>query len=183
MKKLICLFLIVLTLCACFSGCVVTDNPDSTDKVENTTNGSDEGSTVAHVGESVSSKNWKITLQSAKTYDVIKSDYIENKPAEGMEYLVLFFEVENLTQKENFFNYLYVQSYIDSYTANLKLILGDVEGYEILSGNVAAGKKMKGCLVWEVGPNWEELELSYKNDLFSMEKDATFVVVPADVTK
>ena len=55
-------------------------------------------------------------------------------------------------------------------------------GYIDLAEAVAAGKKLKGCLAWEVSKDWKELETSYKDDLWSGEKTATFKVTPADIT-
>lgn len=56
--------------------------------------------------------------------------------------------------------------------------MSDVEGMSLLTGDVAAGKKLKGYLAWEVSPEWEELEISYKDNLWTGEKAATFVVTP-----
>lgn len=97
--------------------------------------------------------------------------------------LVCFFEVENVSDEDNYFNYFYIESYVDGYNEDISVLLSDVDGNSILSGDVAAGKKLKGYLAWQVDPAWEELEVSYKSDVWTGDKAATFVVTPDQVSE
>ncbi len=53
----------------------------------------------------------------------------------------------------------------------------------LLSGDGrAAGKKLQGYMAWKVDPEWKELEVSYKDDLWTDSKPTTFVVTPDELT-
>lgn len=138
----------------------------------------------AKVGEFIEGETWKISLLSAKQYDVIPDEYFETKPeVEGNKFVVLFFEVENISSYDDHFNMFYFESYIDGYSAQSKTLLSKVEGYSSLSGDVASGKKMKGYVAFEVQPNWQEIEFSYKKFVGNSAKVATFLVTPSQLLK
>ncbi len=141
----------------------------------NNASNSDSAKTV---GDTVTGNEWKITLESAKVYDEIADEYYSDVPKDGKKYLVLFFEVENISDKDSFFNYYYLESYLDGYGTTSVLTINKPEGYDDLTGDVASGKKMKGCLKYEVNSDWEELEVSYKEWVGNSDKIATFVVTP-----
>lgn len=139
---------------------------------------------LATVGEYVENKDWKISLLEAREYDSIDSDYYSDKPEiEGNKFVVLFFEVENVSNEDNHFNMFYYESYIDGYSADTELLMNDPENYKMLSGDVAAGKKMKGYVAYEVTPDWQEIEFSYKDWVGTSDKVATFLIKPENITK
>lgn len=197
MKKILVLMLAAV-MAASAVGCVVTDPDDTSTTIsdvpastqesqqEESSTPSEESSEApqtATVGQSVEGPDWKISLLSAKTYDKITDGMLETTPDEGKVYLVCFFEVENVSDEDNYFNYFYVESYVDGYNEDISVLLSDVDGNSILSGDVAAGKKLKGYLAWQVDPAWEELEVSYKSDVWTGDKAATFVVTPDQVSE
>ena len=138
----------------------------------------------ARVGEYVEGDVWKISLLDAKQYDSLDGQYYSDKPeAEGNKFVVLFFEVENISANDEHFNMFYIESYIDDYSADMKFLVNNPEGYKHLSGDVASGKKLKGYVAYEVSSNWSEIEFSYKNWLGTSGKIATFLVTPDDITK
>lgn len=144
----------------------------------------EEDSHMPTVGEYVEGETWKISLLDAKEYDQITGNAYSDKPDEGNNYLVLFFEVENVSDEDDYFNYFYIESYLDGYSTNISYVLNDPEGYEMLSGDVAAGKKLKGCLTYQVpSSGWSELEVSYKDWIGTSNKVATFVVTPDNLTE
>lgn len=139
-----------------------------------------KSNTVAGMGESIQDETWKITLNSAKIYDQIGDEYFANKPDEGKQFLVAFLEVENISSEDDYFNYLSIESYIDGYSDSINMLLTDVDGVGALVGDVAAGKKLKGYLAYQVSPEWKEVEFSYKGDFLSNDK-LTFVITPEDI--
>ena len=202
MKKIITAALAMI-LAVCLTGCIVVDSGKNSSKVisdipessqesqqeqassadSSTEESKSEEATVAKVGQSVEGPDWKISLLSAKTFEKVGEEYFEQTPADGKIYLVCFFEVENVSDEDNYFNYFNVESYVDGYNETIAVIMGDVEDASMLTGDVAAGKKLKGYLAWEVDPEWEELEISYKSDLWTGEKAATFIVTPDQITE
>ena len=91
------------------SGAGVSDSPSATQEKQ-----------VAKVGQTVTGDKWAISLLSAKTFTEIKDEYYTDTPEEGKIYLVLFFEVENVSNEDDYFNYFNIESYVDGY--NLSLI-------------------------------------------------------------
>lgn len=143
----------------------------------------DTNTAMPTVGEYVEGDTWKISLLDAKQYDKIAGEYYSDEPDSGNDYLVLFFEVENISDKDDYFNYLYLESYLDGYNTDFEITVNSPEGYSTLSGDVAAGKKLKGCLVYQVPQSgWSELEVSYKDWIATSNKVATFVVTPDNLS-
>ena len=159
----------------------VAGNPSNRISGQTNSDSYNDSPTQYSVGNTISGDGWKITLESAKMYDEIRGEYYNDVPADGKKYLVLFFEVENVSNKDDYFNYLYLESYLDGYSTNFVMTMNAPEGYGELAGDVAAGKKMKGCLKYEVSPSWSELEVSYKEWIGTSDKIATFVVTPGNV--
>lgn len=136
------------------------------------------------VGQYVEGKVWKISLLTAKEYEQIEGEYYSDKPGDGNNFLVLFFEVENVSSEDDYFNYFYLESYLDGYATDIKFVMNNPEGYATLSGDVAAGKKMKGCIVYEVPKSgWSDLEVSYKDWVGTSNKIATFLVTPENISE
>ena len=138
----------------------------------------------AKVGEYVEGDVWRISLLDAKQYDSLDGQYYSDKPEiEGNKFVVLFFEVENISENDDHFNMFYIESYIDDYSTDTKYLVNNPENYKKLSGDVASGKKLKGYVAYEVNPGWSKVEFSYKNWLGTSGKIATFLVTPEDITK
>ncbi|NLZ45381.1 MAG: DUF4352 domain-containing protein [Clostridiales bacterium] len=60
------------------------------------------------VGEYVKNDTWQISLLDAKEFDKIEDgEYLSDEPDEGKKFLVLFFEVENISSEDDYFNYFF----------------------------------------------------------------------------
>lgn len=194
-KHVFSLFLALLLLLI-FSGCVpisdsspvsagtVQSNNKSSDNQNTQSKTESSAQTIGKVGMFLQNDKWKITLLSAKEYSSVGSGYSVEKPADGKVFLALFFEVENISGKDDYFNYFDCKGYVDSYSVNLKIFLNKIDDISTLTGDIAAGKKLKGYLAWEVPKDWKEFEFNFDEGLFS---DGTnkfiFKVVPGDLTK
>ena len=183
MKK-VCILAFVFALCLGLSGCF---GPTTISNVSSASTNRSESSELekntAGIGQCVTGDKWAISLLSAKTYTEIADEYYTDTPEEGKIFLVLFFEVENVSTEDDYFNWLNFESYVDGYNHAQKMLMNKPDGVDTLTGDVAAGKKLKGHLAWEVSPEWSELEVSYKDSLWTGNKAATFKVTPADITE
>ena len=195
MKKMIALLLVV-SLCFSLSGCFLAllgDSSESSKTITDISSGNEGTKSdpeasgtdkqVAGVGQSVTGDKWSISLLSAKTFTEIAEEYYTEKPEDGKIYLVLFFEVENVSDEDDYFNYFNIESYVDGYNSEITILMNKPDGIAALTGDVAAGKKLKGQLAWEVSPDWKELDVSYKDNFWTGDKAATFKVTPSDTTK
>lgn len=153
------------------------DSKDETDIEIETDSISEEKFNYATVGETVTGKEWKISLLDAKQYDCIESEYYTSYPeVDGNKYLILYFEVENISNKDNHFNMFYMESYCDGYAIDQTFILNEPNNYNALGGDVGTGKKLKGYIAYEVNPDWTEFEYSYKDWIGNSDKVATFLI-------
>lgn len=190
MKKTI---IIILALLCVFSlmSCVEIKDESETKKIGTVTTKEkeqtkdttpQETAPAATVGEYVQGEKWKISLLEAKLYDKVGEGFLEDKPAEGKKFLVLFFEVQNISKEDDFFNRFYIESYVNGYNQSEKLLfVTDIDGYSALTGDVAAGKKLKGYVAWEIGSDFEELELSYNDGIIIKDKHK-FLVKPENIS-
>lgn len=190
MKKLVFCLIIVLILSFSLSGCYLTVRPvpknESQIIIDNDKTTRTTVPTVkekaATVGQTIIGKKWAISLLSAKIYTEIVEDDFSDIPGEGNVYLTLFFDVENISDEDAYFNRLDFESYVDGYNQHHITLLTSPDGYRTLTGDIASGKRLKGCLIWEVSSNWKELEVSHSS-YYDNGKKATFIVTPEDVIK
>lgn len=134
-----------------------------------------------HPGSFVKQGNYKFTFEKAKQYDeLVQSEFYTDKPDDGKKYLVLFFEVENVSDEDQHINQFNFDAYEDDYGIDISFILSNPEGYSVLSGDLKPGKKMKGYAAYEVNANWKKLEVTYQRTGDDVKYD--FVVTPDDLS-
>jgi len=88
----------------------------------------------------------------------------------GKTYVLVEFLIENnSSEKVNMSSLMCFDAYCDGFTTEYSFGAAMVaEG--TLDGEVAAGKKMKGEIGYEVDKNWKELEIQVQLDVWSSEK-------------
>lgn len=123
---------------------------------------------------SAQSNNWRITVENIQTYKTLDNILIEDPPR-GKIFLAFFLEVENISDQDSDINYLRFDGYCDNYSTDVELFSGPIDGVNVLVGNVAAGKKRKGCLLFEADSDWKTFELHY-DELFSTSETIKLVV-------
>lgn len=140
---------------------------------------------AAKPGESVQNSNFKISLTSAKEYDKFtlgEGDFTyDTTPDEGKKFLVLFFEAENISSEDQHINTFYCESYLDDTKIDSEILLNDVEGMSLFTGDIAAGKKLTGYVAFQVNPDFEKLEFIYTDGVSSSSDKYNFIVTPEDL--
>lgn len=200
MKKKLLTTLALITLSATLTGCAEVKSPDSQKTIQDITPASETEDTAeitstsenaeaesdlpefARVGQIVSGDKWSIALLYAKEYDSIESEYYSDKPSDGNKFLVLFFDVKNISPNNDYFNSMYFEGYADDYSANSSIIMGNPDGLTAIGGNIDAGKMAKGTIVYEVPADWKTFEISYKDGLWTTHKAATFIINKEDIS-
>ena len=173
----------IFSITACDAGTGSSETPQNTGEIETTVQQTTEPTTELNAvvpGNYVEHDNLKFSFESAKQYDEIKGDnkYILSKPADGKKFLVLFFEVENISNEEQYVNPLYIKAYVDDCEIGRKMLLAKPDGYSDLSGELKPRKKLKGYLAFEVDPDWKTLEVTYTDGAFSDNPTYNFEVTP-----
>lgn len=129
------------------------------------------------IGDTLRTEQLKITLTEVLKYDSIGNDeYFVEKPAEGKEFLVFFFNVENISYESQYIYHYDFSGYVDGYSTSVKHIYNNIDDIENLAVDLAPGMKAKGFIVFEVHKTWQEFEIHF-NDMFEYEDEIIFSVI------
>lgn len=146
---------------------------DVKDNVENIIESKES---VGTIGDTLKSDDISITLNDALMYTSIGDDVFANTPAEGNEYLVFFFEVENLDDKSIYISSFDFDGYVDGSSVSPKFLYDDIDGYSEISSAIAKGEKNTGYVAYEVDKDWENFEIRYREfDLDIEDIDGSFI--------
>lgn len=115
------------------------------------------------MGDTVEISPWRITLTDAREYEILYGEDYFDFASEGCKLLVLFFDLENISDSEEDFDLYKIKASADWQALYSWVTMNNPDGYEQLHGVLAPGTVKKGCLVYEVPDDWKQLLISYKN--------------------
>lgn len=145
------------------------DDPkaDDSGKEDATVKDDEEKETVFRKGEIAELNGVQVTLTDYK--ENTGSEY--NKPTDGNVFLMAEFEIANNTEKElSISSALSFEAYADDYALNFSFsALMEKEGNQ-LDGTIAAGKKLKGWIGWEVPADYQNVEIHFTDNVWSSDK-------------
>ena len=131
-----------------------------------------EQATIYGLGETAKAKSFSLTANSV---NVVKSDNQFVQPDEGNEYVEVEFVLENTSDSDIVVSsVLNCNAYVDGFAVSEDLSAGVAAGSDSFNGTVASGKKLKGCLFYELSNDWNELEIDISIGL-SKEEEVKFV--------
>lgn len=115
-------------------------------------------------GETAEYKNVQVTLTDY--FESNGSEYL--KPTDGNIFLIVEFEIANNSKEEiSVSSLLSFDAYVDGYSTSLSISAEtSIENASSLDGTVAAGKKIKGILGYEIPSDWKEFEINYTHDIW-----------------
>ena len=157
---------------------LVDDETNETENVNNEetkTSVEDLKEDFATVGQFIDGDDFKISLLYVKEFENIKdpNGYFDEIPASGKIYLVLFFEV--ISKKEDvYINTFYFDAYVDDYKVSNSIIINKPDGFGNLSGHISTNQRIKGCMVYEVSPEWQKFEITYDSNVWISHNEAKF---------
>lgn len=128
---------------------------------------SENKESVFRIGEIAELNNVQVTL----------TDYVEsagsewNTPTDGNVFVLAEFEIANNTNGElAISSIMSFEAYADDYSLNYSLsALLEKEGNQ-LDGTIAAGKKLKGWIGWEVPADYQNVEIHFTDNVWSSNK-------------
>lgn len=139
--------------------------------------GNDESGTSIESGTSNENKNdlfsidaiertndkWKMTYKECQVKD--KLDLLTTAE-DGTEFVIVFFEIENISEESQNFSVLWEEFYIDGVktTQTLYGMLID-NSFQLTAVPVEPGRKAKGYFLFQISPDWKELEIIYDESL------------------
>ena len=177
-------YLLIAIVVIIVLACIIASSGDSGEpkKVDNantpgvttpkTNKNNSNKKTEFYIGETAELKNIRVTLMDVS----VSSGSSYNKPADGNVFVICEFEIANNSKEEiTVSSILNFEAYCDDYACEYSLsALMEKGSKNQLDGTVAAGKKMRGVIGFEVSADWIELEIRYTPDLWS-EKQIIFV--------
>lgn len=139
-----------------------------------------------HVGDTVTTKDFKIILKKAftaesLTYNVSGYDF-EEKPDDGKVYLITEYEIENISFESFYISSANIEASVDGYSMNSTIIISKPDGLELFLGNVMPGKKLEGYIAYEIDKDWQECELAYV-ELFSSTPSFAYTLTSDKISK
>ena len=152
------------------------DADDLKNKIENYIEENTESTLRGTIDDTLSSDEIKLTLTGAYMYDSIGEEYI---PTEGKEYLLFFFEVENVSDDDKYISSYNFKGYADGISIPVKGIIKEVDGLNDLSADLVSGKKAKGFVAFEIPEDWQEFEIWYNGNSWGS-KNLVFTVVNSE---
>lgn len=124
-----------------------------------------------YVGEQLELNSIVVSMDSVTE----SSGSAYNKPGDGNVFVLCSFTIENNSASEiNVSSLLCFDGYCDGYACNYSLSAQLESSDQQLDGAVAAGKKMKGSIGFEVPAGWQELEIRFTPDFWA-QQDIIFV--------
>lgn len=153
-------FLIMKFLISVFTGDSAETTSSSATKVDTIeqTESVEEvvGNEIFQVGDIIETDYYRISYISCEDYD-----YEYSTPSDGMKFIRLEFEVENIDDSEHFISYYDFNCYADDYEMSAKFTDND------LSSALSSGKKGTGYVGFEVPVDAENIIVEYKENMFS----------------
>ena len=154
------LFIGLVIICIGIVGCVSSCTKSVDDAVEEVKNSYNDinGKTKFKVNETFQNSYEKITMTEVNTNFTDYGEYSE--PASGKKYVMVKFEIENISEKDE----LYVSSYdfnasADDVAINEGYI--DNDKYNDISATLGKGKKSIGYIIYEAPKNANKITIDY----------------------
>lgn len=131
------------------------------------------------IGDVLATDEFNITLEEVLIYSSIgnNENYLDI-PSEGKEYLVFFFEIENISDDNGYISNYDFTGYADGDEVKTTFLYNDIDGIKGLNSNLPPSKKTKGFVAFEVDTTWQEFEIHYEDWFASNE--LVFTVVNED---
>lgn len=139
-----------------------TREPETVSLVMNKTNGNEKVS---------------VTLIGLKQYDKLENDSYTDTPEEGNVYLVMFLQVSNHDNGDDYINPENLSATVDGNEIQNCALFNPPESYEPIFNHISNGEERMGFIAWQVPSDWQKLEMEYDGW-----QDTCNLIVTADVS-
>ena len=162
LKTLLALLLvavIALSLVACdmYIGTV-----DETNEIGKSTENENDVTFSIDIAEQMNDK-WKMTYKECQIKNKLDSF---TTAREGTEFVVVFFEIENISDESQNFSVVWEEFYLDGVkTAQTIYGVSIDNSFQLTAVPVEPGRKANGYFLFQTSPDWEELEIIYDESL------------------
>jgi len=103
-----------------------------------------------------------IKVKSAEIMETADDYGTEVEPKKGDVFLLIQLEAKNISDEDDYFNRFSFLGYADDFEAEQTdyLLTDDWDG--MMTGDIVAGKGMRGYLIYEVPEDWKVFELDFE---------------------
>lgn len=138
-----------------------------------------EESVVSHgtIGDSLTDYDTRITLTNALIYSNIGGV----SASEGREYLVFFFEVENVSDDSLYISNHSFTGFLDQKEVASTISSVEVEGYKPLGEVLSEGDITKGYVAYEIDSDWKDFSIHFRRSSFDYDSIIFDVVNEDDI--
>ena len=161
-RKIHFTLLMILTVCV-LTGCAVFDGARMLDKQEKDIAAYVTPAPVAKgIGGTCDKEPWRITLTGTEVAKTVGTAPLDTKAPDGMALLILYFDVTNISESDEYFNYMYFTAEVDGTKAELIVPAATViNERKIALGNVPKGGSASYYAVYQVPENWSSFKIQY----------------------
>lgn len=123
---------------------------------------------------------WKMTYQRCQEKEKLDSF---TSAADGTEFVLIFFEIENITNESQTFSIIGQDFYIDGVKTAHALYGLLIDGaFPLTTCPVEPGEKANGYFLLQASPEWQEIEILYYEDLVRLDDNNALAFSLSKVT-
>lgn len=127
------------------------------------------------IGDVLTDYETNITLTDALIYSSING----LEASDGKEYLVFFFEVENIDDDSLYISNHSFTGFVDLDEVSSINISEEINGYKPLGETLTEGDRTKGYVIYEVNSDWKDFSIHFRRNSFDYDS-IVFDVVNED---
>ena len=118
----------------------------------------------------------QINVIGLKSYKKLESKLYKDKAAKNKKFLVLFLEIKNKQNDNDYINVNYLTAKVDGKKITNKVLFNDPENFKTIFQNAQPGNALRGFVAWEVPDDWKKIKVVYNGwkDSDSLSLNCTF---------
>lgn len=162
LKTLLALLLVAIMALSVVACDIETGTVDETDETGKSTENENDVTFSIDVTEQMNDK-WKMTYKECQIKNKLDSF---TTAKEGTEFVVVFFEIENISDESQNFSLFWEEFYLDGVkTAQTIYGVSINNSFQLTAIPVEPGRKAKGYFLFQASPDWKDLEMIYDESL------------------
>ena len=162
LKTLLALLLVAVMVLSFVACDMDTDTAGKTDETGKPTEEENNTSFSIDKTEQTNDK-WKMTYKECQIKNKLDSF---TTAEDGTEFVVVFFEIENISEESQNFSVFWEEFYLDGVkTAQTIYGVAINNSFQLTAVPVEPGRKAKGYFLFQTSPDWKELEIIYDESL------------------
>lgn len=102
-----------------------------------------------------------ITMTGLCQYDYLESNAYTDTPADGDVYLVMFLEIANHDNGDDYINPENMSATVDGEKVSQLGLFNQPESYTPIFDHINSGEQLTGYIAWEVPSDWQSFDMEY----------------------